>query len=86
MYKFMAVVRTIFLVFIIVYTFLVAPAAIWGSATVTVTMEAMRQLQRATFIAIGWIGLETLIGWIVAAFKNGRKPMPRPQTPPAPHV
>ena len=72
-----AVIRTLFLVFIIIYTLATAPIALWDSSTATVTIEALRRLQRATWIAIAWIGFETLLGWVVVSFRK-----PRPATPP----
>jgi hypothetical protein len=80
MAKFMASVRTIVLVVLVLYTILTAPFAFW-SGTMAVTVDAMHRLLRATWAAIGWIAFETLLSWIVVAF---RRPPPRsePSGPP----
>ncbi len=84
MYKAFAALRTLFLIFIVAYTLVVAPEAIFAG-TVTVTVDTLHRLQRATWLAIAWIAFETLLGWIVAAFRTGRtKPQGGPtQQPPA---
>jgi hypothetical protein len=69
MAKFMAVLRTVVLVLLGLYTLLVAPFAFW-SGTMAITVDAMNRLLRATWLAIGWIGFETILAWIVVAFRR----------------
>ncbi len=85
MYKALAVVRTIFLVFIVGYTLLTAPTAIWGSATVAVSIDSLRRLDRAAWLAIGWIAFETVLAWIVIRLRRpGRRQAATPSTPEPP--
>ena len=97
MHKVLAAIRTMFLLFIIVFALWAASP--WDGVTATVTLEAWHRLQRVTWIAIAWIGFETLLGWIMAAFRRPRaatKPpgappsvsgtSPRPASPPSPRT
>ncbi len=81
MAKFMAVIRTLVLVFLVLYTLIVAPFAFW-SGTLAVTVDAMHRLLRATWLAIAWIGFETLLAWIIVAFSRpkARAEAPRPES------
>jgi ABC-type sulfate transport system permease component len=71
MLKFLAVVRTIFLVFIIGYT-VYAMAGPWADVARTFDEQYARcaagltQLRNAAWLAIAWILLETILGWFVA--------------------
>ncbi len=80
MYKTLAVVRTLFLLFIIGYTLLTAPVEVWGSATLAVSIESLRRLNRAAWIAIAWIAFETVLAWIVIRFRRAPTPAEPPET------
>lgn len=76
MLKIMAILRSLFLVFIIGYT---ARAMPWFSSVPKTFDEqyarcssAVDLLARAAWIAVGWIALETLVGWLMAA-RRGKK-------------
>lgn len=82
MLKVMAVVRTLFLVFILGYTLWATPiAAMWTKGVLAVNMESVRALSRATWIAIAWIALETAVGWLRARPGGGQKPSGSAPTP-----
>jgi heme A synthase len=74
--KAMAVVRTLFLVFVVGYT--VRGMPFWNHVPKTfdeqyaVCAENLALLSRAAWIAIGWIAFETLVGWWMAT-RDGRK-------------
>ncbi len=77
MFKALAVLRTAFLVFIVGYTLLNTPVDVWGTSTLAVSIDALRRVNRAAWIAIAWIALETVLGWIVVRFRR------KPTSPPA---
>ena len=69
MTKALAVVRTLFLVFIVGFAVRAMP---WWSAVARTFDEqyarcanALSPLQRAVWLAIAWIALEVVIGWLV---------------------
>ena len=70
MLKALAVVRTIFLIFITGYTLRAMPWSFGlpsGSAEAyDVCRHSMGMLRNAALFAISWIGFETLIGWWLA--------------------
>lgn len=75
MIKVMAILRSLFLIFIVGYTGRAMP---WFSSVPRTFDEqyarcstAVDLLARAAWIAVGWIALETLIGWVMA--RRGRK-------------
>jgi heme A synthase len=70
MVKIMAVVRTAFLFFIAGFTFFTTPMEVWGSSTLAVTMDALRRTNKAAWMAIAWIALETAIGWATVRFRR----------------
>lgn len=80
MHKALAVVRTLFLVFIVAYTIRAMPVF----STVARTFDeqyarcsdSLNLVLRAAWLAIGWIALETVLGWILA-----RRRAPRPEAP-----
>jgi hypothetical protein len=86
MLKVMAVLRTLFLLFIIGYTVRAMP---WFS-TVTKTFDeqyarcstALDLLARAAWFAVGWIAFETLVGWIVALRRAKKSPAAAPSPAP----
>lgn len=77
MLKVMAILRTLFLVFIAGYTIRAMPLF----TTVAKTFDeqyarcstGVELLTRAAWIAIAWIGLETVIGWVVAIRRGKQK-------------
>ena len=71
MLKFVAVLRTLFLVFIVGYT---VRAMTWTFDLPTDSAQAynlcragLSALRKAAWFAIGWIALETAVGWWLAA-------------------
>jgi hypothetical protein len=87
MLKALAVVRTIFLVFIVGYTVRAMPW--WSSVARTFDeqyarcSDALSLMIRAGWLAIGWILLETVVGWWLAS--RGPKlaePTPKGGEPP----
>jgi hypothetical protein len=71
MLKLLAVLRTLFLIFVIGYT---VRAMTWTFDLPTDSAEAynlcrtgLSGLRKAAWIAIGWIAFETAIGWWLAA-------------------
>ena len=88
MNKALAVLRTVFLVFIVGYTVRGMPW-VFGLPQDTaegynVCRHSLGIVTRAAWIAIGWVALETLIGWLVATRNGPRKPAPAaaPGAPP----
>jgi hypothetical protein len=77
MVKVLAVVRTLFLVFIIGYTARAMPL-FWSNVAKTFDEQYARCAEglgltiRAAWVAIGWIALETAVGWYMAT----RRPRP----------
>lgn len=73
MLKVMALLRTVFLVFIVAFTvrsmpFTVDVARTFDEQYARYAM-AVAQLQRACWYAIGWIAFETALGWWLATRK-----------------
>lgn len=70
MLKALAVLRTIFLVFVVAYAFRAMPW--WSNVARTFDeqyarcSETVALLMRAAWLAIAWIALETAIGWWLA--------------------
>lgn len=73
MLKVLAVLRTIFLVFIAGYTVRAMPVFVNAARTFDESYarcaDALSLVVRAAWIAIGWIALETAIGWWLATRK-----------------
>jgi hypothetical protein len=69
MRKVFAVVRTLVLLLILVMALISTPFEVFGSGDTMVAVKGIRALVRATWIAIGWITLETGIGWLLALRK-----------------
>ncbi len=85
MLKTMAVVRTLFLLFIVGYAFRAMP---WYTSVPRTLDEqyarcsgAVDMLVRATWFAVAWILLETIVGWWVATRKRRQAALTTP--PPA---
>jgi len=83
MYKTLAVLRTVFLVFIVGYTVWTTTLAFGGTDIVAVAPHALHAANRATWLAIGWIAFETLVGWLLAR-RTPRRPATARAAPPAP--
>jgi hypothetical protein len=70
MLKLMAVVRTLFLVFIVAFTVRSMPWAIEVPKThdeqYARVAASASALSRAAWYAVGWIGFETIVGWWLA--------------------
>ena len=80
MLKAMSIVRTLFLVFIVVFTVRALP--FFWSVPRTLDEQYARCagnleiVQRAAWLAIAWIALETAVGWWRA--RRGVPPAPKP--------
>lgn len=87
MLKALAVLRTLFLIFIIAFTVRAMPWAIDVSRTFDEQYAryaaAVSQLQRAAWYAVGWIAFETLVGWWLALRARPRPAAAAPSVPPA---
>jgi hypothetical protein len=89
MLKAFAVLRTIFLVFIVVFTVRAMPWAV-GLPTGTsqaydVCRTSLSELRNAAWLAIAWIAFETLVGWLLATRRRkgaAAIPVPRGGEPP----
>lgn len=84
MLKVMALLRTVFLVFIIAFTVRSMPFSMEVPRTLdeqySRASAAVGQLQRAAWYAIGWIAFETAVGWWLAS----RRPRPSRAVAPPP--
>jgi len=78
MRKLLAVVRTLILVLVLVMALISTPFEVFGSADTMVAVRGIRALVRATWIAIGWIAIETLVSWVLALRKAKGAPPPAP--------
>jgi hypothetical protein len=84
MLKSLAVLRTIYLVFIVGYTARAMPW--WSNVARTFDeqyarcSESVGLLMRAAWLAIAWIAFETAVGWWLAT-RNKKKPL-EPGIPP----
>jgi hypothetical protein len=86
MLKVLAVVRTLFLVFIIGYTarampFFLSNVAKTFDEQYARCADGLGLTTRAAWLAIAWIAIETLIGWYLAT----RRPRP-PKDAPLPRI
>jgi hypothetical protein len=68
MAKALAVLRTLYLVFIVGYTIRALPLTLmWSSearrGVLAVGLETVDQVARAAWLAVGWIALEVALGW-----------------------
>jgi hypothetical protein len=85
MYKALAVLRTVYLLFIVGYTIWAMPFSL---ASVSRTFdeqyarcsESLHLLTRAAWLAIAWITFETLVGWVLAT--RSRRAVAAPSSPP----
>jgi hypothetical protein len=65
----MALVRSAYLAFLVVYTLVVSPLGVlWsGAATrqgATVAIPVVEKVYTATWLAIGWVALEAIASWV----------------------
>jgi hypothetical protein len=65
----MALVRSAYLTFLVVYTLVVSPLGVlWsGAATrqgATVAIPVVEKVYTATWLAIGWVVLEVVASWV----------------------
>ncbi len=87
MLKTLAVVRTLFLLFIVGYTVRAMP--VFTSVARTFDEQYARcsdslgLVMRAAWFAVAWIALETVLGWWMAA-RKGRKDATSTTPPPRP--
>ena len=85
MYKALAVLRTLYLVFIVGYTIRAMP--IFTSVSNTFDEQyarcssSLNLVVRAAWLAIAWIAFETIVGWLLA---SRSRPASRAAVPPAP--
>jgi hypothetical protein len=84
MYKVMAVLRSVFLVFIVAYAVRGLPVFAQLARTFDEQYarcrESVSTLQSAVWYAVGWIALEAAIGWFLATRKSRQSaPPPTPQ-------
>ncbi len=92
MHKALAVLRTIYLLFIVGYTVRAMPITFTSVSTTFDEQYArcstsLNLALRAAWFAIAWITFETVVGWILAsrARRAGAARIPPPrQEPPAP--
>lgn len=77
MYKALAVLRTVFLIFIVGYTVRAMP--LFTSVATTFDEQyarcsgALTRLMYAAWFAVAWIAFETLVGWIVVRSRSGSR-------------
>lgn len=73
MYRLLVVLRTVFLLVLVVYAIVVIPMdAVWGSYITNVDVEALRRVARVLGIALAWIAFETVVGWILWSVRGRR--------------
>jgi hypothetical protein len=89
MLKALAVVRTLVLVFLVGYTIRAMPWFLSPARTFDESYarcaDALSLVLRAAWIAVGWIAVETILGWILATRKPRglpEKAAPGPGEPP----
>ncbi|WP_242394908.1 hypothetical protein [Anaeromyxobacter oryzisoli] len=84
MLKALAVLRTLFLVFIVGYTVRAMPW--WTSVARTFDEQYARcsatvgLLMRAAWLAVAWIALETVLGWLMARRRPLEPDVPKART------
>jgi hypothetical protein len=87
MIKALAVVRTVFFIFILGYAVSMILPRYFGSMTHTLDEQYARCVDTAGFMlralgfAVAWIALETLFGWWMALRKGKNMAVPAPQKP-----
>jgi hypothetical protein len=87
MYKALAVIRTVFLLFLVGYTIRAMP--FFTSVANTFDEQyarcsaSLNLVIRAAWLAVAWITFETLVGWILVSRGRKHAPMPASTAPPA---
>ena len=89
MLKVMAVLRTLFLVFIVGYLLRELPVLLLMSSdskqgNITISIELLKQVASVAWLAIGWVALETALGWLriwLEARKAAKAAAPPPPPP-----
>jgi hypothetical protein len=80
MLKTLAVIRSLVLIFLIGFTVRAMPLFVSPARTFDESYarcaDSLSLVLRAAWIAIGWVAIETVVGWIIATRK--------PKAPPAP--
>ncbi len=87
MIKALAVVRTVYLIFIIGYTVRAMPVFVNQARTFDEQYarcsEGLAQMIRAAWLAVAWIALETAVGWWAATRRQKlAEPVPKGGEPP----
>ena len=77
MLKFLAIVRTLCLVLLILYLSWSLPLALLSSkeakeGTISVNLQVVQNVASVAWLAVGWIALETVLSW-ARAWSAGRK-------------
>lgn len=93
MLKALAMLRTLFLVFVVGYTVRAMPW--WSNVARTFDeqyarcSDALALMIRAVWLAIAWVAFETLVGWWIATRGPKAPAMAKagaPSSPPPPHA
>ena len=90
--KIVAVLRSLVLLVVLVLALVSTPFEVFGSGDSMVAVRGIRKLVQATWIAIGWISIETVIAWVQALRRprpskssgGGEPPQDRTTQPPTP--
>jgi len=86
MYKALAVLRSVFLIFIVGYTIRATP--LFTNVATTFDEQyarctgALNLLIRAAWFAVAWIGFETLMGWVMLRSRPRSASRTGPETAP----
>ncbi len=83
MLKAIAVIRTLFLVFILGYTIRAMPWTMGlpsdSAQAYNLCRASLSLVSRAAWLAVAWIALETLVGWWIATRRKPVEPgIPKP--------
>ena len=87
MYKALAVLRTVYLIFAVGYTIRAMP--IFSSVATTFDEQyarcssSLNLVVRAAWLAVAWIAFETALGWFLVARARRVPPVAPPAAPPA---
>ena len=84
MKKVIAVVRSLILLVILYLAVIQTPFEVFGRGDSMIKVEGVRKLVQATWLAIGWIAIETAVAWFQALRKPKAPKEPRGKEPPAP--
>jgi hypothetical protein len=85
--KIVVVLRSLVLLVILVLALVSTPFEVFGRGDSMVAVKGIRRLVQATWLAIGWIALETAVGWFLALRKprppkaTAKEPPPGPGSP-----